>query len=53
MNKQMSDWSKRSERELEEIEGDYEEVEDIHLPREISAPDQDHKEQDIWPPDGN
>ena len=40
-------------RELEEIEGEYEEVEDIHLPREISAPDQDHKEQDMWPPDGN
>jgi hypothetical protein len=39
-------------RELEDIEGESEEVTDIHLPREISAPGEDNKEPNHWPNGG-
>ena len=39
-------------RELEDIEGESEEVTDIHLPREISAPGEDSKESNHWPNGG-
>ena len=35
-------------RELEDIEGDYEDVEDIHLPRETSLSKDQENTQDKW-----